>query len=232
MLIKKYNYIPLNRKTDNNTRHYITPTGEKVASVTTILSKTKPKEDQDKLDNWVKRVGVKKASQIKTEAANRGTSMHSYLEEYCLTDSIEKKVREQQKPYEFIISTEGYQMANIVIQEGLKDLNECWGVEVPVYYPELYAGTMDAAGIFDNVPCILDFKQTNKPKRREWINDYFLQLVAYGQAHNKIHNTDIKSGVILMCSKDLQFQKFVLEGLEYQKYIDLWWNRVEQYYIN
>ena len=73
---------------------------------------------------------------------------------------------------------------NVVIRSGLGDLEEVWGTEVTLYYPGLYAGQTDVVGIYNGRESIIDFKQTNKPKQREWIDDYFTQLGAYAMAHN------------------------------------------------
>jgi genome maintenance exonuclease 1 len=128
-------------------------------------------------------------------------------------------------------------MAAEVILRGLGKVNEFWGVEVPVYYSGLYAGTTDCVGIHSGVPAIMDFKQTNKLKKREWIEDYFLQLCAYAQAHNSMHGTTINRGVILMCAQPKtpestpEYQEFVLEGTEFDHYCVEWNKRVEQYYL-
>jgi len=170
-----------------------------------------------------------------TEAANRGTRMHTYLEDYVKTGEIKERTT---NPY----SWASHAMAHVVVEKGLKNVNEFWGIEVPLYFPGIYAGTTDGAGIHLNEEAILDYKQSNKPKRREWIEDYFVQLCAYAEAHNEVHGTRIRKGVILMCVKpdvDEQFniikppeyQEFVLEGSEYDKYRDLWWRRVEQFYL-
>lgn len=234
MLVSKYNYKPINRKTANGKRHYQTPDGGAVPSVTTILDKTKPAKAKKALADWKKRTdavhGKGAAQKITQEAADRGTKMHAYLEEFCKNDTIEPVVERQKQPREHILTTQGYKMANIVIDEGLKHLDECWAVEAPLFYSGLYAGTTDCVGMFEGSPAIVDFKQTNKPKKREWIDDYFMQLCAYAEAHNNMFGTNIKQGVILMCSKDLQFQRFDLFGPDYDKYMHLWWDRVDQYY--
>ena len=111
------------------------------------------------------------------------------------------------------------------------DVDEFWGVEVPLYFPKIYAGTTDCVGTYKGNPAIIDFKQTNKPKKTEWIQDYFLQLAAYSEAHNEVHGSEIKTGVILMCSADFKFQMWVLEGEEFENNVKTWWNRVEQYYL-
>ena len=78
---------------------------------------------------------------------------------------------------------------------------------------------------------IMDHKQTNKPKKREWIDDYFVQLAAYANAHNEVHGTKIRKGVIFMCSADNIYQEFILKGTDFEKYTDIWFKRVEQYYM-
>ena len=235
MLIQKYNYDPINRETVNGKRHYCLPDGSKVPSVTTILDKTKSKESRDALDKWRKAVGEERAKQITTEAANRGTRMHTYLEHYVKTGEMKAL---PDNPF----AQPSWYMAAQVILEGFTNVNEMWGVEVPVYYSGLYAGTTDSVGVHNNEPSILDYKQTNKLKKREYIDDYFVQLAAYAQAHNNIHGTDIKKGVILMCQqpKELSpgvfdtpiYQEFILEGTEFNKYANMWNKRVEQYYLN
>ena len=127
-------------------------------------------------------------------------------------------------------------MAAQVVLNGMDSENEYWGCEVPVYYDGLYAGTTDCVGVWNGRPAIIDFKQTNKPKKREWIEDYFLQLTAYAQAHNEMHGTDINTGVILMCVKPEsnndtpQYQEFVLEADEFDHWSEQWMKRVELYY--
>jgi hypothetical protein len=198
------------------------PDGSKVASVTTILDATKPEESRQALKAWRQRVGHQQAQQITTEAANVGTVMHKKLEQYC-TGTLEQ-------PGSNHIQKKAHDMATLVIDSGLVHLQECWGVEVPLYYSGLYAGTTDCVGLWQDEPAILDFKQTNRPKKREWIGDYFLQLAAYIQAHDSVHGTQIPRGVILMCSRDCQYQEFVLEGPELELWKHRWWDRVSQYY--
>lgn len=216
-------------------RFYATPDGKNLPSVTTILDKTKSQDKIDSLNRWRKSVGVEKAQQITTEAANRGTRMHTYLEDYVKTGAIKDRTS---NPY----SWPSHAMAHVVVEQGLKNVTEFWGIEVPLYFPGVYAGTTDGAGVHLNQEAILDYKQTNKPKKREWIDDYFMQLCAYAEAHNELHGTKIRKGVILMCVKpDLneqmeiikppEYQEFVLEGAEFEQYRTMWWKRVEQYYM-
>lgn len=231
----KFDYKPIPRVVLEGKRFYATPDGKNLPSVTTILDKTKSPDKIEALNRWRKSVGVEKAQQITTEAANRGTRMHTYLEDYVKTGAIKDRTS---NPY----SWASHAMAHVVVEKGLKNVNEFWGIEVPLYFPGIYAGTTDGAGIHLSEESILDYKQTNKPKKREWIDDYFLQLCAYAEAHNELHGTRIRKGVILMCVKpdvDEQFniikppeyQEFVLEGAEFDRYRDLWWRKVEQYYL-
>ena len=231
----KFDYQPIPRVTIDGKRFYATPDGNKLPSVTTILDKTKPQEKVEALNRWRRSVGVEKAQQITTEAANRGTRMHTYLEQYVRDGSIKEP---GSNPY----SWPSHAMAKVVVDKGLKNVNEFWGIEVPLYFPSIYAGTTDGAGIHLNEEAILDYKQTNKPKKREWIDDYFIQLCAYAEAHNELHGTKIRKGVVLMCVKpDLdeqfniikppEYQEFVLEGTEFDHYRDQWWRKVEQFYL-
>ena len=231
----RYDYQPIPRVTVDGRRFYATPDGKKLPSVTTILDRTKSEKSRAALNEWRARVGTERAQQITTEAANRGTRMHTYLERYIRDGAIPDR---GSNPF----SWPSHVMAKTIVEQGLKNVSEFWGIEVPLYFPGIYAGTTDGAGIHLNDESILDYKQTNKPKKREWIDDYFMQLCAYAEAHNQVYGTQIRKGVVLMCVKpDLdanhmivgepQYQEFVLEGEEFDKYRDLWWRRVEQFYL-
>ena len=233
LLISKYNYNTLTRDESTGKRLYATPDGSKVPSVTTILEKTKPAEAREALANWRKSVGEAKANQITTEAANRGTRMHTFLEKYIKGEELRDTLT---NPY----AQQSLLMAKKVIADGFGSISEVWGSEVPLYFPELYAGTTDCVGLHEGDESILDFKQTNKPKRIEWIDDYFLQLTAYALAHNEVHGTNIRKGVILMCVRppevspgqwgEPQYQQFILEPKDFEMWVGRWCDRVEQYY--
>jgi genome maintenance exonuclease 1 len=160
--------------------------------------------------------------------------MHSYLEYYVKSGEM---LERPSNPFAWA----SHAMAQTVVDQGLKNVSEFWGVEIPLYFPDIYAGTTDGAGVHLDSDCILDYKQTNKPKRREWIDDYFLQLAAYAEAHNAVYGTHIHKGVILMCVRPTvddqqniltppQYQEFLLEGDEFEHYRQQWWKRVEEYY--
>jgi genome maintenance exonuclease 1 len=231
MLIQKYDYQPVDRVTEAGKRLYSLPDGTKVPSVTTILEKTKSEEKKQALANWKKRVGEAKAQEIVTEAAGRGTRMHKFLEDYIKTGVVSEP---GSNPY----SKQSHGMAKVIIAQGLKNVTEVWGVEVPLYYAGLYAGTTDGAGVHLGEDSILDYKQTNKPKKVEWIEDYFLQLTAYALAHNNTFNTKINKGVILMCVKpedqqtEPRYQEFILTPDKFSYWESRWWDRVEAYYSN
>lgn len=224
MLTNKYNYVPISRESINGERRYATPDGEKLPSVTTILDATKPEEKKKALYEWRKRVGEKQAQAITTEAAGRGTRMHKWIEDYIKTGQLGVP---GSNPY----SQQSHLMAQSIITQGLSKCNEFWGTEVPLYFPKIYAGTTDLVGVHDGAEAIMDHKQTNKPKKREWIEDYFLQLAAYANAHNEVHGTNIRKGVIFMCSADNQYQEFIVENNEFDLWTDRWFKRVEEYYM-
>jgi hypothetical protein len=236
MIATKFTYTACPRENIEGSRHYCTPDGNKVPSVTSILSATTPEEKKESLQKWRDAIGHDKAQQITTEAANRGTRMHTYLEKYVKEGSLPVR---GSNPW----SWASHLMAQEVIKRGLVNVDEYWGLEVPLYFPNIYAGTTDCCGIHQGKESILDFKQSNKHKKREWIEDYFLQLAAYATAHNEVHGTNIRKGVVLMCVKpDLdpktfavvkppEYQEFILEGVEFDRYQQIWWNRVEQFYL-
>lgn len=222
-LPEKFPYKELKRETINGSRKYMTPDGHAVPSVTTILDATKPEEAKQALREWRKRVGEERAKQITTEAAGRGTRMHKWLENHIKNGDMGQPGT---NPY----SIQSHTMAKTIIEQGLKNCQEFWGTEVSLYFPEVYAGTTDLVGVHDNDEAIMDHKQTNKPKKREWIDDYFLQLAAYALAHNEVWGTKIRKGVVFMCSADNIYQEFIVEGTEFDKYTDKWYQRLDQYY--
>ena len=219
---KKFVYPRSSRSLVMGRRHYEIGT-DKLPSVTTILSQTQSEEKRKSLANWQARLGKQNADRIRDISALRGTAMHTYLEGYINnTPHLDLTA----------VGQEAGRMANIVAESGLGDLEEVWGTEVTIYYPGLYAGQSDVVGIYNGRESIIDFKQTNKPKQREWIDDYFIQLAAYAMAHNYVYGTQIQQGVILMCSKDGFFQKFEVSDKEFQGYMHTFLKKVDQYYAN
>ena len=208
LITNKFDYQTIQRKSVDGKRKYLTPDGNAVASVTTILDATK---DKTHLIAWRKRVGETKAQEIVTEAAGVGTRMHKYLEDYV---EFGTWAEPGSNPY----AKQAHMMATQVKENALSDVDEIWGSEVALYVPQMYAGTTDLVGQYKGNPCIMDFKQTNKPKKLEWVQDYFLQLTAYAIAHNEIYGTNICEGHIFMCSRAGEYQQFDLWPHEFKEW--------------
>jgi genome maintenance exonuclease 1 len=155
------------------------------------------------------------------EAAARGTAMHKILERYVGEEGYLDLTQ---------VGLNAHNMAIRVIEQGLCNVSEYYGIECTLFYPGLYAGQTDMVGVHKGQDAIIDFKQTNKPKKAEWVTDYKLQLAAYAMAHNYMHKTQITKGVIMMCSKDNYYQEFIVEGEEFKKYQHKWLGKISQYY--
>ena len=196
---------------------------EKLPSVTSILQATQSEEKKASLANWKVRVGITEANRIKNDASNRGTSMHVFLEKY-LMGQLNLELLEEE-------DNRSKKMADKIIDQGIKNkLSEIWGTEATLYYPGKYAGTCDACGIYEGQETIIDFKQSNKPKKEEWIEDYYLQLGAYSLAHNVVYNSRISQGIVLLCTVDNLFQDFRIQGVKLEKYQNKFLEKVEQFY--
>ena len=217
---KQFEYPASMRSSVEGKRHYEI-TGEKLPSVTTILGATQSDEKKESIAKWTARVGEDEAIRVRDQAASRGSNMHLHLERYILGTGHKDLTDEGQVAGD---------MAQVIINKGLCDLSEIWGSEVVLFYPGLYAGQTDLVGVYDYENSIVDFKQSNRPKRREWIDDYFMQLGAYAMAHNCVYDTEITQGVILMCTPDKYFQKFQIKGKEFIKYQHKFLERLDKYY--
>jgi len=224
-LVNKYAYPSSTRASIEGLRHYSIAgdlQGQRLPSVTTVIGQTQSKDKQASLQKWRDRVGHTEAAKITSEAASRGTSMHMYLEKYCLGEGYLDLTD---------VGNVAKHMAEKIVDNGIDNrLTEIYGNEATLYYPHLYAGSVDLVGQLDGSIAIIDFKQTNKPKQREWIGDYFLQMAAYGMAHDAVYGTSIEKGVIMMCSKDLYYQEFVIEGEEYRAAQHDFLRRLDQFY--
>jgi hypothetical protein len=219
---KKFIYPKSQRSLIQGSRHYDI-NDKLLPSVTTIISATQSEEKRQSLANWKARLGDQAADRVRDIAALRGTAMHTYLEAYVRGTGHKDLTS---------VGREAEPMAKKIINEGLSGLEEIWGSEVVLYYPDLYAGATDVVGIYNSRESIIDFKQTNKPKKREWIDDYFIQLGAYAMAHNYVYGTKIQQGVILMCSKDKFFQRFEVSDKEFVNYQHAFLKKVDEYYRN
>lgn len=218
LFVEKFKYPDLSRKTyTNGSRLYNTPTGF-LPSVTTILSET---SDKTGLKEWENRVGTETANRERKEAADLGTLMHEHLENH---------IRGIERPSgNNFIRKMAKTMADVIIESGLANMNEVWGMESGLYFPHLYAGTADLIGVHRDKESILDFKSTKKPKKEEWIENYFLQGTAYALAHNELFGTNIQQIVIFMVSREFEYQEFVVSTSKFGKYSKEWVARLNQY---
>ena len=219
-LNKLYHYPPCVRSTTDGLRTYNVGK-EKLPSVTSILQATQSDEKRASLARWQAKVGKNEATRVKEQAASRGSNMHLHLEKHILGQG-HMDLTEEGKTAQ--------SMAQTVIDKGLGDLQEIWGSEVTLWYPGLYAGATDVVGVYDYEDSIIDFKQSNKPKKKEWIEDYFMQGAAYAMAHNQVYGTEISQCVILMCTPDNYFQKFQIKGKEFKQYKHKFLEKVDLYY--
>ena len=218
---KIYSYPKTVRSSVDGVRKY-SINDEKLPSVTTIISNTQDASKTESLDRWKLRVGEVEAERIRSTAATRGTAMHTYLEHHIKGGNVLDLTD---------VGREASSMAKTIIEKGFPDLEEIWGVECTLHYPGLYAGQTDLCGIYQGRESIIDFKQTNKPKKAEWIDDYKLQLIAYATAHDQVYGTSIEQGVILMCTPDNFFQRFLVNGSEFREWKWKWLQKVSDYYV-
>ena len=217
-LRKKYRYQKLVRNDGPEGRTY---GDEKLPSVTRILDATR---DRAKIDEWVQRIGKEEAERIKTTAATTGTHMHNVIERMIAGKSLPR-------PTNWLM-VKGYEMGYRLVMEQFKSVDEIWGSEITLYFPQRYAGTTDMVGIYKGKSAIIDFKQSNKPKRHEWITDYFHQLSAYALAHDALFGTNIEMGVIMVALQTGGTQVFTTTGHEFNTFKTGWLERVEKYYLN
>ena len=215
--LERYNYVRVPRSDDEGNRTYDVQ-GAKLPSVTTILSRTK---DQGFLKKWKAKVGEAQAEVIKNISSKRGTSMHKYIEAFILQQGYEDMTS---------LGQQAKTMAHKVIEMGLTPVEEYYGSEVTLYYPGLYAGSTDLVCVHNEMDTIIDFKQSNSPKRKEWIEDYYMQIAAYAMAHDYIHGSNIEQGIIMVCTPDLYMQEFRFQGAELRMWKHKFLARLNQFY--
>lgn len=210
-----YEYKPLERTKGKQGRLYVVGESRPLPSVTTILSKT---SDKTGILEWRQRVGEEEANKIVKQATDIGDRLHKNLEDYILIDK---------KPEGNMLTRILTQM---IIKQGLSKVDEVWGCEVNLYAKDLFAGTSDLVGVHQGVPAIMDFKNSRKFKKREWVTDYFLQSVAYAEAHNEMYNTTINKGVVMIACRTGQYVEYIIEGEEFDQYRTMWYDKLYQYY--
>ena len=214
---KKYSYVQASSTTNQGARTYNVH-GIRLPSVTTILAKTK---DQSYLTNWKRKVGYAEAERIKNYSSKRGTAMHKFIEKY-----LQKSGYKDFTP----IGQEAEPMAQKIIETGLNTVAEYYGSEVTLYYPGLYAGSTDLICLHNEMETIVDFKQANRPKKEEWIEDYYLQIAAYAMAHDYVHRSQIRQGIIMVCTPDLYYQEFKMQDADLRRWKHKWLARLDEYH--
>ena len=215
LLSQKYNYKELDRVTRHGYRHYEVGGNRPLPSVTTVLDST---ADKSVLVAWRERVGEVEAHRISEQSRAVGNQLHLNLENY---------INHGTKPTGNYFSQV---LANLIIKKGLAHVDEVWGIEAPLFLTDMYAGTVDCVGLHNGEPAIIDFKNSKQDKKKEWIEDYFLQLIAYAEAHNEMLGTNIQKGVIMMGCHSGRYLEFVIEGAEWQKYKTMWYDRLYSFY--
>jgi ATP-dependent exoDNAse (exonuclease V) beta subunit len=223
LLHNRYNYPKLKRLQTPAGRQYVGESelyADPVPSVTTVLDST---ADKTFLIEWKKRIGEDEANRQSQQAAGLGTKVHNALEKYILGEEWDSFGNN-------MVSILARKMSRVMIDQGMSKVNELWGTEVGLIAQGLYAGTSDAIGIYEGEHSIIDFKTAKKLKKREWIEDYFLQGCAYALAHNEMFGTEIRKVSILMVDREAQFQDYVIKGDEFDHYCHMWGDRLAQYY--
>jgi len=215
----KYSYIQGTQITDHETGTRIYDViGTRLPSVTTILSATKNKQF---LKDWKEKVGHEEAERIKNLSSKRGTAMHKFLEKHIQSSGYDDltEIGQQAKP-----------MAQKIIDEGLVPISEYYGSEIMVHYPGLYAGSTDLVCNHNGLETIVDFKQSNRPKRAEWVDDYYMQIAAYAMAHDEVYGSKIRQGIIMICTPDLYYQEFKFQDTELKRWKHRWLERLDMYH--
>ncbi|MCS7316733.1 MAG: PD-(D/E)XK nuclease-like domain-containing protein [Candidatus Dojkabacteria bacterium] len=220
IIIKKYQYPFLMKTNIGERRIYLTKDG-KLPSVTTILSET---DNNENLKKWKQSVGEEKAKQIIKESLNLGSLIHEKIEKYIKKEDYKNDNKTN------LIYKLSNDMANKILNEILeKNLEEVWGLEETIYFPKKYAGTIDCVGVYKGKETIIDFKSSKKIKSEDMIKNYFLQVCAYINAHNKLLNTNIKNGLIIMVSRDYDLKIFEINEENYYIYNEMWEKKLDEW---
>ena len=191
-------------------------------------------KDKSGLVAWRKRVGEEEASRMTEEGLSIGKSLHKYLE-----NSIWKFCNVQYQNHPPLINPEYHphaelaaKMGNIVLEKGLKNsLEEVYGLEAYIYYSIYYRGVIDLVGRYEGADAIVDFKTKKQMPKKEWMEDWFMQVVSYGMAHNFRCGTNIKKGVVLLITRELEFKRIIIEGDEWNKYYKMFCRKLRDFIV-
>ncbi len=216
----KYSYPNLERVEENEMRFYKDSNNDLVPSVTTVLDAT---GDKSGITQWRRKVGPAQADAIVQEGTLIGSAVHEAIENYLLGKSWSNFTEDRNGFLAKSISSK-------FISSCLNGIDEVWGLESGLILDGLYAGTADCIGVYKGLPAIIDFKTAKKLKRKDWIEDYFLQCSAYANAHNVMFETSINNLVILMVDRDLLFKEFHIKKDEFSLYTDKWKKRLIKFH--
>ena len=216
----KYSYPNLERVEENDMRFYKDSNNDLVPSVTTVLDAT---GDKSGITQWRRKVGPAQADAIVQESTLIGSAVHEAIENYLLGKSWSNFTEDRNGFLAKSISSK-------FISSCLNGIDEVWGLESGLILDGLYAGTADCIGVYKGLPAIIDFKTAKKLKRKDWIEDYFLQCSAYANAHNVMFETSINDLVILMVDRDLLFKEFHIKKDEFSLYTDRWKKRLIKFH--
>jgi len=220
MLVKKFEYPTLERVELEIGRHYLDSNQKPVPSVTTVLSGTS--KSKNGLIQWRNRVGEEEAERVIKQSTDIGTAVHEAIENYLNGNDWNNF----EETHDQLLAQK---ISKKFINHGLNGITEIWGLEVGLILDNLYAGTADCVGLYQGIPTLIDFKTAKKIKKREWIEDYFLQGCAYANAHNVMFNTNIEQIVILMVDRDSMFEEFIARPTEFNFLTRKWKNRLLEY---
>ena len=221
MITNKFNYPELKRINNDLGRFYIDPLNNHVPSVTTVLNNISDKKTS--LDQWRNRVGDVEADRVMKEATDIGSMVHLSLENYL--NDIDDNIFTDDS-----LGNMAKKMSEKLISDALINISNVYGLEVHLVLDKLYAGTADCVGVIDGKDTIIDFKTSKRIKKKEWIDDYFLQGCAYANAHNVMFDTNISQVAILMVDRDLMYKKFIIKGAEFDHFTNIWKKKLLEFH--
>lgn len=206
-------YEDLKADTRKTGRTYLTPTGERYPSITTVLSIL----SEDAIRAWRARVGEDVANQVSTRASNRGSAVHSILERYLRNEDTTEFLPHIQQSF-----------TNLKPHLD-ENIGTIFGLEVPLYSAHLgLAGRCDCVAEWKGVPSIIDFKTSKRIKKKENISNYFAQMSAYAIMWEERTGMPIVNTVIVM---DVDFEQPLIFEEHRDNYVPLLLATIEEYRI-
>ena len=183
-------------------RYYATPNGDRYRSVTTVLSNL----SKDGIQKWRESVGEEQANKISRKASTRGTKLHTMMEDY-LMNVEDFALNKMPTTLSLFLDVQPYVDNNV---------EEVYGIEYPLYSDRLKAaGTTDLICSYQGKPSIVDYKTSNKPKKEQWIENYFVQSTAYSLMCKERYDFDIEQIVIIIAVDNDSPQVFIKNPNDY-----------------